>query len=293
MARDALPTSQASFAVPLYYTQLALIGVDRGIRPSGIEPMAPLTEARIPSILATMGLLDLAVGDVGAARASFEAVKPRLRDLSRDGRWLPTIGAMTELAVTFGDQSLATTLHGELEPFEGLMIAAAMGAVGPVGYYLGLVDISNGRLESAIQRFEAAADLAVRGDLRPSVVRTRAALADALGKRGTAADRERATRLAAMAAADARQLGMQGLLVRVKELAASLDRGPSNLSRRELEVVAHVAAGESNREIATLLFLSERTVETHVRNILIKLDLHSRTQVAAWATKTAIRAEHS
>jgi DNA-binding NarL/FixJ family response regulator len=96
-----------------------------------------------------------------------------------------------------------------------------------------------------------------------------------------------------MAAADARRLGMQGLLVRVKRLAASFERLPSHLSRRELEVVAHVAAGKSNREIATLLFLSERTVETHVRNILIKLDLHSRTQVAAWATKAAISAERS
>ncbi len=96
-----------------------------------------------------------------------------------------------------------------------------------------------------------------------------------------------------MAAADAGRLGMHGLLVRAKELRASLDRLPSHLSRRELEVVAHVAAGESNREIATLMFLSERTVETHVRNILTKLDLHSRTQVAAWATKAAITAERS
>jgi DNA-binding NarL/FixJ family response regulator len=293
MARDVLPPSQASFALPLYYTQLALIGIDSGVRPSGMEAMAPLTEGRIPSILATMGLLDLAVGDAAAARARFEAVKSRLGDLTRDGRWLPTIGAMTQLAVTFADQSLAATLHDELEPFEGLMIAAAMGAVGPVGYYLGLVDVSNGRLDSAIRRLEAASDLAVRGDLGPSVVRTRLSLADALLKRGGADDRQRATRVAAMAAADARRLGMQGLLVRVQDLAASLDRRPSNLSRRELEVVAHVAAGESNREIATLLFLSERTVETHVGNILMKLDLHSRTQVATWATKAASRTEHS
>jgi DNA-binding NarL/FixJ family response regulator len=293
MARDALPPSQASFALPLYYTQLAIVGIDRGMRPSGMEAMEPLAAGRIPIILATMGLLDLALGDRDAARASFERVKPRLPDLSRDGRWLPTIAAMTELAITFADESLAATLRGELLPFDGVMIAAAMGAVGPVGYYLGLVDASCGRLDSAIERLAAAADLAVRGDLGPSVVRTRAALADALGKRGAAGDRERAARLAAMAAADARRLGMQGLLVRVKELAASLERLPSHLSRRELEVVTHVAAGKSNREIATLLVLSERTVETHVRNILTKLDLHSRTQVAAWATKAAISAERS
>jgi DNA-binding CsgD family transcriptional regulator len=291
MAREALPPSQASFALPLYYTQLAMIGVDRGMRPSGMEDMGPLAAARIPVILAMMGVLELAVGDRDAARASFEGLKPRLSDLSRDGRWLPTIAAMTELAVAFGDESLAVTLHGELLPFGGLMIAAAMGAVGPAAYYLGLVDVSRGRLDSAIERFEGAADLAVRGDLGPSVVRTRAALADALGRRGAAGDRERAARLAAMAAADARRLGMHGLLVRVKDLAASLDRLAIHLSRREQEVVAHIAAGESNREIATFLFLSERTVETHVQNILTKLDLHSRTQVAAWATRAANNAE--
>jgi DNA-binding CsgD family transcriptional regulator len=173
------------------------------------------------------------------------------------------------------------------------MIAATIGAVGPVGYYLGLVDVSRGRLNRAIDRFEAAADLTVRGDLGPSLVRTRAVLADALGKRGAAGDRERAATLAAMAAADARRLGMRGLLVRAKELAASLDRLPRQLSRREQEVVTHLAVGRSNREIATLLFLSERTVETHVRNIMTKLDLHSRSQVAAWATKAAISAGHS
>jgi two-component system nitrate/nitrite response regulator NarL len=55
------------------------------------------------------------------------------------------------------------------------------------------------------------------------------------------------------------------------------------LTAREREVAALIAAGKTNREIAETLYTSERTVATHVSNILGRLDLTSRTQVAAWA----------
>jgi DNA-binding CsgD family transcriptional regulator len=55
----------------------------------------------------------------------------------------------------------------------------------------------------------------------------------------------------------------------------------TNLTHREREVAALVAEGLTNREIADRLVLSVRTVETHVDRILGKLDLHTRTQLAA------------
>jgi predicted ATPase/DNA-binding CsgD family transcriptional regulator len=58
--------------------------------------------------------------------------------------------------------------------------------------------------------------------------------------------------------------------------------GPIRLSRREEEVARLVAEGLSNREIATRLFVSERTAEYHVEQIRNKLGFHSRAQVAAW-----------
>ena len=56
------------------------------------------------------------------------------------------------------------------------------------------------------------------------------------------------------------------------------------LTRREGEVVALVRRGLTNRQIASELNLSERTIGNHVSKILRKLGLASRTQVAAWAT---------
>jgi DNA-binding NarL/FixJ family response regulator len=55
------------------------------------------------------------------------------------------------------------------------------------------------------------------------------------------------------------------------------------LTPREWEVAARIARGRTNREIAAELFVGERTVETHVGNILQKLGFTSRTQIAAWA----------
>jgi ATP/maltotriose-dependent transcriptional regulator MalT len=60
----------------------------------------------------------------------------------------------------------------------------------------------------------------------------------------------------------------------------------SPLGKREAEVARLIAEGLSNKEIATRLLISDRTVTTHVQNILNKLGFDSRSQVASWyATK--------
>jgi DNA-binding NarL/FixJ family response regulator len=59
--------------------------------------------------------------------------------------------------------------------------------------------------------------------------------------------------------------------------AARRRAGPD---RREREVVTLVAVGRTNREIATELFLSPRTVDMYVRNLLRKLDCRSRVEAA-------------
>lgn len=59
----------------------------------------------------------------------------------------------------------------------------------------------------------------------------------------------------------------------------------NSLTEREREVLGLIADGRANREIARALVLSEKTVKTHVSNILMKLDLADRTQAALWAVR--------
>ena len=87
--------------------------------------------------------------------------------------------------------------------------------------------------------------------------------------------------------------GVTRLLNEFTALANRVDGGrvaPSGprLTGREVEVLGYIARGRSNREIAEELFISENTVKNHVRNILEKLQLHSRTEAALYAVREQI-----
>lgn len=69
------------------------------------------------------------------------------------------------------------------------------------------------------------------------------------------------------------------------------DSGTKQLSRRQREVAALVAAGESNPEIAAALYLSPKTIEGHMRRIFEKLGVSSRAQVAATIAREELRRE--
>ena len=63
------------------------------------------------------------------------------------------------------------------------------------------------------------------------------------------------------------------------------------LTEREREIAALVTRGRSNREIASELVLSDRTVETHIGNILGKLSFGSRSQIAVWGAERGLQAD--
>jgi len=73
-------------------------------------------------------------------------------------------------------------------------------------------------------------------------------------------------------------------------LAAKLAERVSGeaLSAREIEVLQRIAAGRSNKEIGAELFISEGTVKTHVKSIFSKLDVVSRTEAVATATRRGL-----
>ncbi|MEH7386652.1 response regulator transcription factor [Bacillus sp. JJ1521] len=60
------------------------------------------------------------------------------------------------------------------------------------------------------------------------------------------------------------------------------------LTNRELDVLKEIAKGKSNKEIASSLFITEKTVKTHVSNLLGKLELTDRTQAALYAVKNKL-----
>jgi DNA-binding NarL/FixJ family response regulator len=68
---------------------------------------------------------------------------------------------------------------------------------------------------------------------------------------------------------------------------------PEALTEREHEVLALLAQGKANKEIAADLLIGEKTVKTHVRNILGKLGVQSRTQAALYAVRNGVVAQPS
>jgi DNA-binding NarL/FixJ family response regulator len=78
-----------------------------------------------------------------------------------------------------------------------------------------------------------------------------------------------------------------------RTLLAATRRPPApaeSLTAREREVIALVAAGHTNQQVANRLGVTERTARTHVSNILTKLGLSSRTQAALWAERNGLTA---
>ncbi|MFS8797734.1 response regulator transcription factor [Synechococcus sp. R70.1] len=81
-----------------------------------------------------------------------------------------------------------------------------------------------------------------------------------------------------------RLLQMQGAPV---QPAIQLDR-EVELTPTETKVLQYVARGMSNREIAQVMGVSQRTIESHVSNMLAKTGLHNRTELARWAIESGL-----
>ena len=84
---------------------------------------------------------------------------------------------------------------------------------------------------------------------------------------------------------------MAGVLARAlqKETPAQQGRSPfSILTRREMDILCHLAAGQSNKVIARELGISDGTVKLHVKSILRKLEVHSRVEAAVIAVERGL-----
>ena len=148
-------------------------------------------------------------------RAEIEAMSADgFAAVPRDSSFLTRLAQVAHAIGELGDVQLAARLEPLLAPFGAFWVVFGPGAatLGPVAYSVGLLRLLEDRAEEAIAAFEQALERSERMRARPYVARSRAGLAEALRRRAGPGDAARAEELSALAAADARALGMSRLL---------------------------------------------------------------------------------
>jgi DNA-binding NarL/FixJ family response regulator len=250
-------------------------------------PTFPVLGTALAAALAEAGSADQARAEVEWLAAGDLAPVPQ------NPAWSFSLALLALACHQLGDTELAAKLHRLLEPYADRNIATGrIGAhcLGPAAYYLGLLDLTLGRPEQAVRRFQHAAALAARMQARPMVAHSREGQARALLALHRPGDRQQAQVLLEEVAAIAQALGIHGLGERasalLEELAApAASVWPAGLTGREVEVLRLIAAGRSNRAIAQALFISPNTVLRHVSNIFAKTGVANRAEAAAYATR--------
>jgi DNA-binding NarL/FixJ family response regulator len=145
-----------------------------------------------------------------------------------------------------------------------------------------LADIDPPTAEEHVASWERAVDAFGYGYVFEQAW-SRVRLSAALRAAGRIADAHEQTELAAVVARD---LDAKPLLAELGGADAGV--GPAALTARETEVLALLAEGRTNRQLARELYISEKTVSVHVSNILAKLGVRSRTEAAAVARRDGL-----
>jgi LuxR family maltose regulon positive regulatory protein len=237
--------------------------------------------------VARMGAIELALDEDDAAAAL--ALAERLERATDANRCLARVDVLLLLAraaVAAGRMDVAAAAVEELERVAG--VVGTNGARAASAWAAGILALAGGDMETASRRLEDAVDLYGLALAPYERAHARLALSRALRALGTT-DRARVE-------ADRAHAAFQKLNARrdaaeaaeVLRLLEPATRPAGPLTKRELEVIALVADGRSNREIAERLVVSEHTVHRHVANILRKLGEPTRAAAAARATRDGL-----
>ncbi|MFI7599513.1 ATP-binding protein [Actinoplanes sp. NPDC049681] len=230
----------------------------------------------VPIAAAQFGRIAMDAGIADIAAESWQCLRPALAGLPADGKRTYILVTAGELASSLGDHAVARECYERTARYAHLYLNTTTSCYGAAARVLGTIASRLGEHDAAVAHLDAA--VAMEAGSPPFLAHARLGQARALVARGASGDRQRARDAAGQAGAIARRLGM----ARISAEARKLVDEAGVLTAREREIAELVAQGLANRAIAEHLVLSERTVETHVRNLLAKLGLTNRTQVAAW-----------
>src|SRR6266511_1340955 len=217
-------------------------------------------------------LLRLAQGDLDAAKATISRIVGEMTEPLHRAALLP---AYAEIMLAAGDRDEARRASGELEEIAAGSGRPMLDAI--AAYVRGVAALGEDEAKAALAPLRRAAQLWQELDAPYEVARVRMLLGLACRELG---DSDSAALELEAARAAFEELGAAPDLARLDSLTGA---APHGLSARELEVLRHVAAGKTNREIATELVVSEHTVARHMQNIFTKLGVSSRTAAAAFA----------
>jgi len=224
-----------------------------------------------------LALLRLAQGRVTAAATSIQSALAGVTHRLKRARLL---AAQVEISIAAKDDKAAAAAD-ELETIARVYGSSALDAAAKLAR--GSVQLSAGRTADAISTLRSACSAWRELEAPYDCARASVRLAQAYKALG---DDEAAERELGAAQKTFEDLGAVRDDMAVRALRRSaLPRG---LTAREVEVLALVAAGRSNREIADDLALSQKTVARHLENIFAKLDVSSRTAAARFAFENGL-----
>lgn len=182
-----------------------------------------------------------------------------------------------EVAVHSGDLDLADRLTTDLADTAAYFTSPGLTARAHQAHAVLL--LARSRPAEALPHLEAALQTYREQRYRHATARVHEQLAVA---HAALADHSASSAASATARAIYARLGAAPDVARLAARTES-GRSPGGLTPREVEVLAAVSAGASNRAVAAELYISEKTVGRHLANIFVKIDVSSRTAAAAWA----------
>ena len=230
-------------------------------------------------------------GDTERAAAIYEALPGPDRWSVMPPAALVASAHRAALAALLNRREDCAAMYARLAPYADLFASAGAGAIacfGSIELPLGLLARTLGRYDAAIGHLQRAVERSDQAGMRPSAAESRYQLALALQMRGRSGDVALALPLASASLDEAERLGMRPLAGRATALRETLRAGTRQarlLTPREMEIAKMVAEGLTSREVAEAMHISSRTADNHVQHILDKLDLRSRSQIAAWVVR--------